>query len=265
MNETVTDLREQARDATYSSDREDAIERLADYYPNASESERDAIAQTLVEIATDATYGDERSLAQNALHELATSSEPGALKHAVRAYSRLAAGSKRREERERALDRLRTYHHESLPQRTRDQLRETYQSVINDARREAERRRARDALTDLAEVEANDTTGDGTNEGTGDESTDPTYLAVSLADHVEAACEDSVEACRRRLDELHAFVAQHPVSDDAYADIESTLTDQAEQLETVASQNGGLDTERRERLNQLADRVRRLYLRGEVE
>lgn len=260
MSEIVTELRTQVRESTYSSDREDAIERLAELYPDADESDRRSIGRTLTDVATDATYGDERQLAQSKLDELFRESAPDIERSAVTAHRRLAIDGDRAAERERALDRLREYQHADLQAELLGEIEETYRVVMEEATHESERRLARDAFAEL-ETASESGGSDGGSEADADAESDA-YLAVSLAEHLEAAASRSPNACRKRLEELRSFVEESPVDDDAYAEISSELSEQLRQLESRPSGMETLDPERRDRIEKLAERVRRLYLRS---
>lgn len=257
MSQIVTELRSQVRESTYSSDREDALEQLAELYPDADESERRSIGRTLVDVATGATHGDERRLAQDKLDELFRDSAPGIEGPTVTAHRRLAIDGDRTEERERALDRLREYQHEGLSVERLDEIRETYEAVIEDATYEDERRLARDGLAELERLDLDDAGG-----GSGDDSESDAYLAVSLAEHLDEAADQSPAACAERLDELRSFVEESPVDDDAYEEVRDELAEQLRQLESAPTDGDSLDSERRERITRLAERVRRLYLRS---
>jgi hypothetical protein len=259
MSQIVTELRSQVRESTYSSDREDALEQLAELYPDADESERRSIGRTLVDVATGATYGDERRLAQEKLDELFRDSAPDIEGPAVTVHRRLAIDGDRTEERERALDRLREYQQEGLSVERLDEIRETYEAVIDEATYEDERRLARDGLAELERLDLDDAAG-GSGSGSGDES--DAYLAVSLAEHLDEAADQSPEACAERLDELRSFVEESPVDDDAYGEVRDELSEQLRQLESAPTDGDSLDPERRERITRLAERVRRLYLRS---
>jgi hypothetical protein len=98
-------------------------------------------------------------------------------------------------------------------------------------------------------------------EGAGEDERDD-YLAVSLAEHLENAADDSPEECRKRAEELSGYVDQHPVSDDSYEAVRDELDALVDQLR-VAPTGDELDAERRERVGRLADRTKRLYQRSE--
>lgn len=256
MSEIVTELRSQVRESTYSSDREDAIEQLTELYSDVDDNQQRSIARTLVDVATTATYGDERELAQSKLDRLFRDRAPGIAGPAVTAHRRLAIDGDRAAERERALDRLREYQHEELPIELLEEIKETYRTVMDEATHESERRLARDGFADL-DVESGRSGGRSTPDSESD-----AYLAISLAEHLEEAAEQSPTECQKRLDELDSFVEGTPVSDDAYEEIQAELTAQLQQLESAPMGSDGLDPERRDRITQLAERVRRLYLRS---
>jgi len=253
MSDTVTQLREQVRESTYSSDRESAIEQLSELYAEVGEGDRDSIGRTLAEVAVEATYGDERRLAQSALDDLFREGAPGIERYAIRAHRRLALDGDRSAERERALDRLREYQAADLPAEQLESIHETYEEIIEGATHESERRRARDALADLEAQAAT-----GSDRSDGEES--GSYLAVSLTEHLDAAREESPEACLERLEELTSFVEETPVDDSAYESVLEDLRGQRRQLESAPT-GDDLDEERSERIARLAERVRRLYLR----
>lgn len=265
MSDTVTELRRQARESTYSSDREGAIGRLADLYPDAGETDRDAIGRTLSEVATDATYAEERELAQTALDDLFRESAPDVAEYAVGAHRRLAVEGTRATERRQALDRLRRYQDAGLAPELREQVRETYLTVVDEATHEDERRRARDALAALEAADAGGASdaGDASDAGRDGDAERNAYLAVSLAERLADAVDDP-EACRQHVEELRAFVEQFPVDDEAYEAVRSDLEAQTQQLEAIPEGRDGFDDERRERLRSLSERVRQLYLRAET-
>lgn len=258
MTDTIRELRRQATESTYGSDREDAVELLADRYPEADAADRAAIARTLRTVATDATYGDERDLAQAALDDLVYADAPGAAEHAVAVHCRVAAEGDRAAERERAVDRLREYGLRGPPADALESVRETLRAVSESATRSSERERAREALAALEGAEPS-SPGESGGAGGSSESGDA-YLAVSLADHVESAAGDDPTACRERLAELAEFLDANPVADDDYDEAVAAVEDQRRALETVAGDE--LDPERRDRVQTAAERVRRLYLRA---
>lgn len=256
MTDTLRELRRQATESTYGSDREDAVEALADRYPDAEATDRTAIATTLRTVATDATYGDERDLAQAALDDLLHADAPGAAEHAVAVHCRVAADGDRAAERERALDRLREYGLRGLAGDELASVRETLRERSESATRSSERERARAALAALEDAEPSaPAAGDSDDSG-------GAYLAVSLADHVESAADDDPAACRERLAELAEFLDANPVGDDDYDAVVAAVADQRRALETVAEGRDELDPERRERVQAAAERARRLYLRA---
>lgn len=257
MSQIVTELRNQVRESTYSSDREEALEQLADLYPDAGGSERRSIGRTLVDVATGATHGDERRLAQEKLDGLFRESAPDIEGPAVTAHRRIAIDGDRARERERALDRLREYQHQGLSIEHLDEIRETYETVMDEATHESERRLARDGFAELEKLDIEEAS----SSGSGDSTESDAYLAVSLAEHLEESTDNSPDACQERLDELRSFVEEAPVEDDAYEEIRSELSEQLRQLESAPTVDS-LDPERRERITQLAERVRRLYLRS---
>jgi hypothetical protein len=258
MSQIVTELRNQVRESTYSSDREEALEQLADMYPDADESERRSIGRTLVDVAAGATYGDERRLAQQELDELFRESAPDIEGPAVTAHRRIAIDGDRAKERERALDRLREYQHQGLSIERLDEIRETYETVMDDATHESERRLARDGFAELEQLDLEAASASGPDDATESDA----YLAVSLAEHLDEAADQSPDACQERLDELRSFVEESPVEDDAYEEIRAELSEQLRQLESAPIAGDSLDSERRERISRLAERVRRLYLRS---
>jgi hypothetical protein len=259
MTDTIRELRRQATESTYGSDREAAVELLADRYPDADEDDRAAIARTLRTVATDATYGDERDLAQAALDDLVYADAPSAAEHAVAVHCRLAADGDRAAERERAVDRLREYGLRGLPADALESIRAALRAVSESATRSSEREHARAALVALEDAEPS--SGESSGAGESNESGDA-YLAVSLAEHVESAAGDEPAACRERLAELAAFLDANPVADDGYEGAVAAVEEQRRALDTVAGGRDELDPERRERVQEAAERVRRLYLRA---
>lgn len=257
MTTTTRELRRQATESTYGSDREDALELLAERYPDADETDRAAIAATLRTVATDATYGDERDLAQAALDDLVYADAPGAAEHAVAVHCRVAADGDRAAERERAVDRLGEYGRRGLPADALESARETLGDISASATRSSERERAREALAALEDADPSAPTKPGALDESGD-----AYLAVSLADHVESAAGEDPAACLERLSELAEFLDANPVADDDYDQAVDAVEDQRRALDTVAAGRDELDADRRERVEAAAERVRRLYLRA---
>lgn len=252
LHDSVSELRRQARESTYSSDRKEALERLGDLYSEVDDQQRAAIGRTLARVARDATYEEERTLAQSQLDKLVGQSAPGVVPTAISVHCDVAQDGNRSDERERALDRLQTYAARVDSDTLREEIEETYHTVIDDATRQTERKMAQDGLADLAATESVDRLQDASAD----------YLAVSLTEHLERACEDSAEACRKRLDEVHSFVKDTPVDDDAYEDVQSELEAQQQQLKAATIASDQLDPQRSKRIGQLAERVRRLYLRN---
>lgn len=248
MNETIRSHRETALDSPYSRDREDAIEELARTFPEIGSEGKREVLETLREVALEATTTAERELARERLVDCFEADADAAAGVVVGAFCELARDAKFTDGQLDAIDTLRRVsrdvsgeHVETIEARLSD--------LASDATSESVRKRARRRLTDVESATPADAGGsDG-------------YLAASLAEHLENAAAESPAACRKRADELAEYVAEHPVDDDAYADVHEGLESLVEQLR-VAPTGDELGAERRERVERLADRTKRLYQRG---
>ncbi|MFB6151291.1 MAG: hypothetical protein ABEJ40_05740 [Haloarculaceae archaeon] len=250
MNEAIRTHRETALDSPYSRDREEAIEELARAFPDAGPEGKRAALEALREVALDATGRAERDLAREKLRECFESDPDGAAGVVVPAFAALARDGTFKDDRLDAIDRLREFARDAPDERVAE-IRETLSELATDATPEAVRERARRRLTDVEEAAPADGGDDGDD-----------YLAASLAEHLQTAAGESAEACHRRAAELRDYVREHPVDDDAYADVRADLDALVEQLEVVPT-DGELDAERRDRVDRLAERTKRLYQRAE--
>ena len=256
MNDIVTELRTQALESTYGDDRRDALERLTERYDRTDESGRREILQTLADVARDATHKAERELAQARLDDL-YERDSAAAGTVVGTYCWLATEADYSGERETALDRLRRLGREGVSADLRDRIADTFRTVTEEATYSAEREAARRGLSELPDdgAAAGSASADGARES-GD-----AYLAVSLAEHLAAARSEGADACLTRAEELHDFVDGHRVDDDAYAEVREDLSSLVDQLSVVADGQSTLGEERRAKVERIADRTERLYLR----
>jgi hypothetical protein len=266
MTDIVTELRTQALESTYGDDRRDALERLADRYDRADEAGRREILQTFADVARDATHAEERELAREQLEDL-YERDSTAAGTVVSTYCWLATEADYSGEREGAIERLRRLGRSGVTADLRDRIAETFETVVDEATYSDEREKARRGLTELpAEGETTATHGGGTNEGataaTDDErASGDAYLAVSLTEHLAAARTEGAETCLTRAEELHDFVDGHPVEDEAYDSVRADLSSLVDQLSVVADGQSTLGEQRRAKVERLADRTKRLYLR----
>jgi hypothetical protein len=250
MNETIRSHRETALDSPYSRDREDAIEELARTFPETGPEGKREVLETLRQVALEATSTAERELAREKLLACVDADPDAAADVAVDAFGELARDARFTDAQLDAVDALRRVSREAQAEHVED-VEATLSDLASDATSESVRKRARRRLTDV-ESARDDGQDDG---GAGDD-----YLAASLAEHLENAAAESPEACRNRADELAEYVAEHPVEDEAYENVREGLESLVEQLR-VAPTGDELGTERRERVERLADRTKRLYQR----
>lgn len=250
MSEVVRTHRETALESPYSRDRESAIEELAAVYADVDADDRREILETLREVALTSSGRSERDLAREKLRSCFESDPSGAGDVVVDAFREIATESTFSGERESAIDTLRRLHRDAPGQR--GAIEETLARIAEEATREDERRRAQRRLSDLA--------GDATGSGGGG-SSGGDYLGVSLAEHLEAAADESPEACRRRATELRDFVVENDLADDSYHEVREAVESLVEQLEVVPT-DGELGEERKARVRDVAARVERLYTRS---
>lgn len=248
MNETIRTHRETALDSPYSRDREDAIEELARTFPEVGPDGKREILETLREVALDATGSAERELAREKLVDCFESDPGAAAGVVVGAFCELARDGKFTDDQLAAVDTLRRVAREVSSEGVAT-IESTLSDLASEATSEEVRTRARRRLTDVESA----TSGEGA--GDGDE-----YLAASLAEHLQNAAGESPGACRKRAEELRDYVVDHPVDDDAYDEVSEDLDGLVEQLEVVPT-GDELGSERRDRVDRLAERTKRLYQR----
>lgn len=256
MTDAIQTHCETALESPYSRDRTEAIEELERLFPDASAEQKRQILETLREIAHEATGTQERQLARETMVETFDADPAVAESVVVPSFCDLAADASHSEERLDAIDSLRVVYptvNEELRNRIQDQL----TTIAESATYEDERRKARRRLSDIANSEV---------QSNGESATDGEravgYLGQSLAEQLTDAADDSPEACRRRADELSEFLENNPVDADEYESIRNDVTDLAEQLAVIPT-NGRLDDDRKQRVERVAERTKRLYIRGE--
>jgi len=92
----------------------------------------------------------------------------------------------------------------------------------------------------------------------------PAAHARTLAANLRNASQGSVTDCRKVVDELRTFVADHPVDDDEYDQVRADLDRIIARLESKANglhRTETLDDEWQDDLDLLSDRIERLYVR----
>ena len=256
-SETIRTHRETALDSPYSRDRRDAVGELARAFPDAGTEGKREVLETLREVALEATGTAERELAREKLLECFDADPGTAAGVVVPAFAALAREGKFKDDRLEAVDTLRRVAGDAPPAEV-ERVRETLSELASEATSEDVRNRARRRLTDVEAAVPED--GGGANgDGRGTDGSDD-YLAVSLAEHLQHAAGESAEACRQRAAELRDYVESNPVDDDAYGDVRGDLDALVEQLDVVPT-GDELDSERRERVDGLAERTKRLYQR----
>jgi len=247
VNDAIRTHSETALDSPYSRDRQDAIEELARSFPDAGTDGKREILETLREVALEATGTAERELARENLVDCFESDPDAAADVVVQTFATLARDGKFTDDQLAAIDTLREVSRDVSAKHV-DRIRETLSELTTDATSEDVRDLARRRLTDVESATPDED----------DESDD--YLVVSLAEHLQNAATESTEACRKRAAELRDYVADHPVEDDAYDSVRDDLDALVEQLAVVPT-GGELDDERRERVDRIAERAKRLYQR----
>jgi hypothetical protein len=248
--------RETALDSPYSRDREEAIEELARAFPGRSEADSRAILETLREVMLDATSTSERELAREKLLACFDEDPDAARDVVVPALCELAESGKFKDDQIAAIDALREVARD-VPGDNVETVRETLSELASDATSEDVRSRARRRLTDLDADGSGGTDAGGNDDGG---SGDGSYLGVSLAEHLQSAAGESAEACRKRAVELLDYVADHQVDDEAYDEVREDLDALVEQLDVVPT-GDELGDQRRERVERIAERTKRLYQR----
>ena len=254
MHHGIESHRETALDSPYSRDRAEAIESLAELYPDAPEDDKRTIAETVREITLESSHRDERELAREKL--LACfETDPEAIEGVVvETLTELAADAKFSDDRLDAIDDLREIYAD-LSETRRDEVGKALAEIAGNATYEDERKRARRRLSDITRIERE--AGDEEDEG-GEEAVD--YLGQSLAEHLEAAAHESAAECRQRAEEVREFMAEHPVDDSAYEDVREDVEGLIEAFEALGT-DGELAEDRIERVERIASRVERVYAR----
>lgn len=253
MTGTLDTYRETALESPYSKDREEAIESLAELYPTVDQSKQRQILETLRTVVHESRDREERKLARKRLIDLFEENPDTAAPVVVPVFCDLATDSKFSDERLSAIDSLRElYLH--VDEARQEEIGHELAEIAGNATYSDERRRARQRLTDITAEERRNAEDSG-------EATAVGYLAVSLAEHLENAADDSAEACRQRTMEIVDFLENNPVSDEAYDEIVTDMNSLAEQLEVLPT-DGNLDSDRKERVCRLANRIERLYERS---
>lgn len=255
MTNTIQTHRETALESPYSRDREEAIEELVRVFPDLSSEEKRRTLETLRTISHEATGTQERTLAQSSLVDVFEADPEIAAPLVVTCFCELAETAKHSDERLNAIDSLRELYPE-VSEEDQEQIGQQLAEIAGNATYEDERQRARQRLSDVTaenqQTAVDDDSDDGGAAG---------YLGQSLAEHLANAVEESPEACLQRAEELRDFVAEHPLDDGSYEEVQDDLDDLVRQLD-VAPTDGGIDPERKDRVERLATRVERLYGRS---
>ena len=253
MTQAIDTHCETALDSPYSRDREEAIEELVRLVPEVSESEQRRVFETLRQVAREATGTQERELARESLVEAFEAAPDVGASVVVPFFCEHATDGTHSDDRLAAIDTLRRLYPD-VGSNEQDEIGRTLAEIAGNATYEDERRRARQRLSDVtAENERRSATDD-----------DPDgesirYLGQSLAEHLANAADGSPEACLQRAEEMQDFVAANPLDDESYQDVCDDIEALTEQLSVLRSDE--LDTERRERVRRIANRIERLYKR----
>lgn len=275
MNETVRDLRSTVLESMSTTDRREAMERLAELFEDVDAESRRTVLETYRRVLEEATASSERALAREKLEVLFDRAPGEAAPVAVRAHCWLATEARHSGERVDAIDALGRFARTGLSEELEAYVEETLVEVAAGSR-QREREYARERLADLlaagdvkpsadlqeetgvddldvAVADAADLDGGGASMSA--------YLAVSLAEHLEAAAGESPAACLDRARELETFVEETPPRGTDGEDVRGALSDLVDQLEVHPGEEIG--DQRREAVASLAGRVKRLYLRGD--
>ena len=255
MQHGIDTHRETALDSPYSRDREEAIESLAELYPDAPVEDKRTIAEAFREITLESTHRDERELAREELLACFESESDPIEEVVVETLTELADDSKFSDDRLDAIDALREIY-AGLGETLRGEVGKALAEIAGNATYEDERRRARRRLSDITRMER-DEGSDEEDEG-GEEAVD--YLGQSLAEHLEAAAHDSATACLQRAEEVQEFMAEHPVDDSAYEDVREDVEGLIEAFEALGT-DGELAEDRIRRVERIASRVEQAYMR----
>lgn len=249
---------ETALESPYSNDRENAIEELGQLYTDVGTEQQRQILETLRQVATDATASNERALARETLFEaFETNPAPGS-SLVVSFFCDEAANASRTEGQLDAIDTLRELY-PVVDENQKEKIGATLAEIAGDGTYEDVRQRARQRLSDVTS-ENKRAAGSGSKEKAGrDDEGSVGYLGQSLAEHLEAAAHDSPEACLQRAEELRDFVAENPLGDETYEDVREEIQSLTEQLSVLRGDE--LDSDRVDRVERVANRVKRLYSR----
>lgn len=258
MTDAIETHRKAALDSSYSRDREEAIEELGRVYSGANHDERIQVLETLRQITIESPHRQERELARETLIDCFDPDSEDTADIVVRCFIEVAQESKFSDERCSAIDTLRRLYPD-VDEQNQERIGDTLADIAGNGTYEDERRRARQRLTDITReertgrIDRHDTT------PTSQSAT--SYLGQTLAEHLANAAKKSPEACHKRAQEIHDFVANAPVDDEAYIEIREELEGLVDQLAIVPSDNS-LDEDRIERVERIATRVKRLYQQG---
>lgn len=251
MNTVIETHCETALDSPYSRDRREAIEELESVFPEASTEGKNRILETLREVAHDSSSRDDRDLARETLLACFEADTSTATPVVVDTFRALAEDSKFSEERVDAIDTLREIYPD-IDDQHREVVGQTLAEIAGNATYEDERARARRRLSDISREERT------ADEDAGEEIS---YLATSLAEHLENAAHEGSEECRQRAEEVNEFLAEHPVTDEAYEEVREDVKALVTQLEVVPT-GDDLDEDRIQRVERISGRVERLYTRS---
>jgi len=253
MTTTIGTHCETAVDSPYSRDRQSAIRELGRVYPGADPADRDRILETLRQVAFEGSARDDRKLAREMLLDCFETDPADAAPVLVDTFRELAEEARLSDERLEAIDSLRKCY-PRVDERHRSAIGSTLADIAGNATYEDERNRAQHRLSDISRHEREEVAAAGSAESAG-------YLGQLLAEHLENAAQAGPEACRQRAREVSEFLAEHPVSDDAYDELVADAESLVDQLEVVPT-DGTLDEERIQRVEGIATRIERLYARS---
>lgn len=244
---------ETALESPYSRDRAEAIEQLGTLYGDVDERDRRRIAETLREVAIESAHRDDRKLARETLLSCFDTAPDAIEGVVVETVTELARDARDSDARLAAIDRLRELYPDLTDPR-RDEVGKTLAELAGNDTYADVRRRARRRLSDVTRDEREDA-----GEDDGESGDAVAYLGRSLAEHLDAAAEESAADCRERAEELQEFLAEHPVEDEAYESVRADTDDLVDALAVVSGDD--LAADRIERIERLASRVERLYTR----
>jgi hypothetical protein len=254
MSEMIQSHCETATESPYSRDRRDAIEELSRLISQVGNEDRRRIVETLRRVAHEATASEERALAREVMRDAVEIDSETVGSIVASSFCTVAAEGIHREDQLDAIDGLRELY-PAVGTDVQDEIGQQLAELAGNATYEDVRRRARHRLSD---VTAENTRREVDTEP--DDDGPSAYLATSLSEHLSAAADESPDACHQRAQELYEFVVDTPVDDAQYDELQAELEKLVEQLEVVPT-GDELDTERRERVTQLASRVQRTYER----